>query len=205
MSILTTWGYEITDVDTLPDLITADEFDSFTAGKFTGDARIASEISAVSQAVRNYCGWHLSGSYACRFSCRMSNKAVTVSGADLLIQLPARYVSSVEHVYVDEDEPEFDLSTNGIIRVYDAGYTTRKSAIVVEYMAGIPDSMAGSIRELIAHKITHALSSSYGVQSEAAGGVSVTYSASWAGSGAASAITDDAKDILVPYRLQGVF
>lgn len=214
MSVLTPWGYEITDTDTLPNLLTVEEFGSFTAGKFAGDARIDSEIGAVSQAIRNYAGWHLAGPHACRFVCRANNKAITSVGSDLLIQLPARYVSAVSCVLVNATEsngvysgaePEYDVNTNGIIRIYDAECVSRKTLIVVEYTAGIPDTMAMSIRELVAHRITRALSSSYGVQSEAAGGVSVTYSASWSGSGATSSITDDAKDILSPYRLQGVF
>jgi hypothetical protein len=43
------------------------------------------------------------------------------------------------------------------------------------------------------------------VQSEAAGGVSVTYNATWTNSARATALPSDNKEVLAPYRLQGVF
>ena len=63
----------------------------------------------------------------------------------------------------------------------------------------------GAIKELIAHRVTHALAQSYGVQSEAAGGVSVTYNATWTNNARATALPSDNKEVLAPYRLQGVF
>ena len=62
-----------------------------------------------------------------------------------------------------------------------------------------------AIKELIAHRVTHALASSAGVQSETAGGVSVTYSANWINSSRATALADDNKEVLAPYRVRGVF
>jgi len=58
---------------------------------------------------------------------------------------------------------------------------------------------------LTAHRVTHAVTSSYGVTSEAAGGVSITYNASWAGNTRATALPDDNKEVLLPYRVGGVF
>jgi hypothetical protein len=61
------------------------------------------------------------------------------------------------------------------------------------------------VQELIAHRVTHALASSAGVQSETAGGVSITYNATWTNSARATALADDNKEVLAPYRLRGVF
>ena len=44
-----------------------------------------------------------------------------------------------------------------------------------------------------------------GVTSEASGGVSVTYNATWINNSRATALPDDNKEVLAPYRLQGVF
>ena len=44
-----------------------------------------------------------------------------------------------------------------------------------------------------------------GITSEAAGGVSITYNANWINSARATALPDDNKEVLAPYRLQGVF
>jgi hypothetical protein len=61
------------------------------------------------------------------------------------------------------------------------------------------------IKDIIAHRVTHALANSYGVSSEAAGGVSVTYNANWINSSRATALPTDNKEVLEPYKLTGVF
>ena len=100
MSLVTNWGYTLTEADALTDFLTDEEFDAFTAGKYDGDARIAPNISSVSQAVRNYCGWHLYPSLACEMRAALIDKRVTVVGPDLLIQLPAKFVTAVESVKI---------------------------------------------------------------------------------------------------------
>jgi hypothetical protein len=211
MSLLTTWGYTLTgDSAALADIITEQEFNAFTAGKYSGDGRISSAIKAASMSVREYCGWHVCGSMDCSFSDHIlhQNGRIKNNGADLVIQLPAKYVSAVASVVIGDNTlsaSDYVVDASGILHVFDVYYVDRKTNITVNYTAGLTDAMSGSVKEIVANMVSHALSSSYGVQSEAAGGVSVTYSASWSRSGAASAITDDAKDILVPYRLQGVF
>lgn len=42
-SNLTPWGYMI-DAQTLPDFLTAQEYNNFTGNKFTGDVRITANI-----------------------------------------------------------------------------------------------------------------------------------------------------------------
>ena len=207
MSLVTNWGYTLTGADALTDFLTDAEFDAFTAGKYDGDARIAPNINSVSQAVRNYCGWHLYPSLACEMRAALIDKRVTVVGPDLLIQLPARYVSGITSVTIGGEEySTFTFETNGTLRVYDVHTRLeRYSEIVVVYTAGLPDGLMGAIKELAANRVTHALASSYGVTSEAAGGVSITYNASWAGNTRATALTDDSKEVLTPYRLEGVF
>lgn len=204
--MLLNWGYSIESA-TLTDFITDDEFDAFTADKYDGDARIAPNIKAASMAARNYCGWHLYPSLTCQMKATLLDKRVAWAGRDLLVQLPARYVSSVTSVTIAGTEyQEFTFETNGTLRIYNVrSVPHRYSEIVVDYVAGLPDSLMDVIKELTAHRVTHALASSYGVTSEAAGGVSITYNASWAGNTRATALTDDAKEALVPYRLEGVF
>ena len=75
----------------------------------------------------------------------------------------------------------------------------------MEYTAGLPDQLMGAVMELTAHRLTHALASSNGVTSETAGGVSITYNANWINSARATALPDDNKEVLAPYKLQGVF
>lgn len=208
MSLLTNWGYSISDADALPDMLTAEEFNELTAGKYAGDARIAPNISAACSAVRNYCGWHVYPAQACELAEYMlyGNGRVKTVGRDLLVQLPATYVSAVSSVRIGDNVlTDYALETNGILHIFDVPMLSRKSKLTVEYTAGISDGMMAGIKELISNRVTHALASSAGIQSETAGGVSITYSASWINSARATALASDNKEVIDPYRLEGVF
>lgn len=203
--ILTSWGYTLTALDNLPDMLTVEEFNTFTANKYASDSRVSGNIKAADAAIRNYCGWHIYPGAACKLLSTVQNARVSRVGGDVLIQLPARFVSEVESVKIGGDTCEFTFETNGLLRVYDVSICDRKTAVEVEYTAGVPANMMDAIKELIAHRVTHALASSSGVQSETAGGVSITYSANWINSARATALADDNKEVLQPYRLEGVF
>ena len=180
MSILTTWGYSMTDVDEVPGMMTLSEFNSVTAEKYLADSRVEPDIKAATAAIRNYCGWHVYPSQACELNTTLYDKAVTISDRVLMIQLPATFVPSWSRLKL-------------------------WTPVVVRYTAGIPEGAADGLKELIAHRVTHALASSEGVQSETAGGVSVTYNANWINNSRATALADDNKEVLSPYRLRGVF
>lgn len=207
MSLLTNWGYKLNDADELTAILTEEEFRTFTAGKFDGDERIASNIKAAGTAIRNYCGWHLYPAQSCEMRATFYDKRVAFVEGGILIQLPARYVSEVSQVTIDgQGYPDFALETNGTLRVFGIRSGLRKHAVIeIAYTAGLPEGLMDPIKELVAYRVIHALSSSYGVTSEAAGGVSITYNAAWAGNTQASALTDDSKAVLTPYRLEGVF
>ena len=206
MSLLTNWGYTIED-DAMPDMLTGEEFDEFTSGKYAGDGRIAPNIKAASNAIRNYCGWHVYPSLGCTLETTFLDGRITKVRNDILIQLPAKYVESVESVTVDGTEiTTTALDHNGILKVYGAaGFVKEYTPVVITYQAGLPDGLMDGIKELIAHRVTHALASSEGIQSETAGGVSITYSANWINSARSTALADDNKEVLAPFRVQGVF
>lgn len=208
MSLQTQWGYTITDADALTPFLTVTEFNAITANKFAGDVRIEPALAAAGMSARNYCGWHMYPVQACELSERLlhGNGRVKRSGADILIQLPATLVTGITEVTVDGEAcTDYDLAPNGILRLFDVWHTDRRSQIVVRYTAGVSDGMMDGVKELIAGRVTHALAQPYGVQSETAGGVSITYSASWAASASATALPDDNRETLEPYRVKGVF
>ena len=208
MSIRTPWGYTITDADSLAEMLTVEQFNTFTANKYAGDARIESNIDATCAAIRNWCGWHVYPVQACSITERIlaGNGRVKRAGDDILIQLPATFVSAVTSVTIDGVPfDDFDLAPNGILRLFDVGWMTRRTQVAVTYAAGLSDGMMDGVKELIAHRVTHALASSAGIQSESAGGVSVTYSANWINSARSTALPDDNKEVLSPYRVRGVF
>lgn len=204
MMRLTNWGYSV-DGD-LADFITAAEFDAFTAGKFAGDARIESDIKAASAAMRNYLGWHLYPELPCELSTTFFDRRVSEGRGGILIQLPAKFVTGITEILIDEVQyNDFVLESNGLLKVYRVQYHQEYTPIIVRYSAGLSDELMDAIKELTAHRVTHALSSSYGVTSEAAGGVSITYNASWAGNTMSTSLPDDNKEVLAPYRVGGVF
>ena len=210
MNLTTPWGYTVDDDDAFKALLSMNDFAELTAGKYSGDVRAAETINAASTAIRNYCGWHIFPISDCSFSERLlsGNGRVKRAGTDILIQLPATFVSAVSEVKIDDEEShDFDFETNGLLRIFDVycHQVTRKTKITVKYTAGIPENLMSGVKELTAGRVIHSLASPNGVSSESAGGVSVTYNASWINSAAAGAMSEADKEILEPYRLKGVF
>lgn len=203
MSLLTSWGYTLVDAEALPVLITTDDFNTMTSGKFTGDTRISSTISAASLAVQNYCGWHLSGLLKCKIQWNIKNRGIIINGSDLIVQLPARLISSIESVKIDDKETtDYMLNPSGHLTIYDAAINGRRTIVEVVYNAGVVSS--AGIGELVAQMVSLELSKSYGITSEAAGGVSITYNSSWT-NGSFDRVIENNAGMLAGYRLEGVF
>lgn len=209
MSVLTQWGYTITDRDSLPVMMSVDDFNVYTGDKYAQEStdRIEAEIGAACGAIRNFVGWHLYPSASCEAQMTMQDRRVTRVGCDMLIQLPAKFVTAVESVTVNGVSHEFTFETNGLLRVYDVSYdgVQRYSRVIVTYTAGLTDELMAPIQELIAHRVTHSVAVPSGITSEASGGVSVTYNAAWINNARATALPGDNKEMLTPYRVQGVF
>ncbi len=201
---LTNWGYSVDG--TLSDFITTEEFNSYTASKFAGDTRIAPNIKAATAAIRNYCGWHLYPELPCELSTTFFDRRVSEGRGGILIQLPAKFVAEITGITIDGETCEhFTLEPNGLLKVYGVPCHMEYTPIVVNYTAGIPSDLMDVIKELTAQRVTHALASSYGVTSEAAGGVSITYNAAWTRDTGSTGLTEVDKEVLGPYRLGGVF
>ena len=206
---ITNWGYTV-KADRIPELLCPIEFDTITAGKFMGDGRIIPNIAAAGSAIRNFCGWHIAPNLECIFSERIlyGNGRIKPVGPDLLIQLPATFVTDVSSVTIGaETFTDYTIDRNGLLHVFDipGRYWNRKTQITVIYNAGFDDDQIPGIKELMSHRVTHALASSNGVQTESAGGVSITYSANWINSARSTALANDNKEVLEPYRVQGVY
>lgn len=208
MSLLTNWGYTLTAADELPDVITLDEFNTYTGGRYAAESdRITAEISAASAGIRAFCGWHLYPSMACELKTILSKLRISHVGNDLVIQLPARYVTAVESVTIGGQEyTDFYADPNGDLTVFHAYCGLSQNAVVdIVYTAGLPDALMAPIKELAAYRVTHAVAVPAGITSEASGGVSVTYNANWINNARATGLASDNKELLAPYRLQGVF
>lgn len=205
--MITNWGYTLTGVESLADMLEYLDFDTFTGGKYAGEQeRAQKEISAASAAIRNFVGWHLYPALDCELSTFMLDRRVTPVGSDLLIQLPARAVNSIASVTIGGIErTDFFCDQNGLLRVFDVGPLDRRALVMVDYNAGLPAEMMAPVQELIADRVKHALAVPEGITSEASGGVSVTYNAAWINNTKATSLMGDNKELLIPYKVQGVF
>ena len=217
-AFLSPWGY-IIDSENFPDLINTTDFASYTGGKYGTDSRISPNISSASSAIRNFCGWHISPSLDCGMLYNVHDLRDAFVGPDLLIQLPATFVTNVSKVVlgavwdsveddwrgelVDDDRIDFGMG-GGLVRIYDVGHLDRKSKIFVRYTAGYDDDFIASVQEIACASVVRALTNTNGVVSEAAGGVSVSYSAAWSGKGS-TALTNDVRDVLDSYKVRRVF
>lgn len=213
------WGY-IYDSETLPDLINTTEFAQFTNGKYgTTDARILPNIASASAAIRNFCGWHIAPSLDCGMLYNVHDLRDAFVGPDLLIQLPATFVTKVIKVVIgavwDEDAGDWKGEIidaeridagmgDGLVRIYDVGHLDRKAKIFIKYTAGFTNDAIAAVKELASASVVRALTNTHGVVSEAAGGVSVSYNATWSGKGS-TALVNDARDVLDVYKVRRVF
>lgn len=196
--LLTSWGYSIKNTEALPNMMTVEEFNALTGGKFAGDQRVASLLASAQLTVRNFCGWHLYPSLPCKFEA----DSINVSRC---IQLPSRFVSGVESLTLNgETILDYHVKTNGLVFLDGSVLGRSWNDVVVEFNSGLGDSQMGALKEILAGRIANALTNSYGVQSESAGGVSITYSLNWASNASASSITDPLIAALAPYKVQEV-
>ena len=205
--MITNWGYTITDLETLADMLTVEEYNAFTGGKYAGSCeQVVKEIGAASAAIRNFVGWHLYPETACRMRTHARDRRITQVGNDILIQLPARVVTEIIKVTVGDTECEnYFCEQNGLLRLYNVRLVSRAEIITVDYIAGLSEGMMAPVQELIAHRVTHAVAVPAGITSEASGGVSVTYNANCINNSRATALVADNREVLIPYKVQGVF
>ena len=104
-----------------------------------------------------------------------------------------------------EDSDRFDFGMgDGLLKVYDVGPMDRRAKIFVKYTAGYDSTAIPLVKEIACNSVVRALTSSYGVTSETAGGVSISYSSTWSGRGS-GALTDDTRETLGAYKVKGVY
>ena len=213
--IITTWGYKLTTATSLTEFLTIAEFNSFTASKFVGDVRIEPNIKSATRSIQNYCGWHIYPNLECEMVYNVFDLRDCFIGSDLLIQLPSTFVTEItsvlinakleNNVWTGDNITDFDFSESGLLRLFSINGIDRRSRIRIVFKSGLDSSQMDVLKELTANRVIHAVTSSFGVTSESAGGVSVTYNSSWEGNTISTALPDDNKEILNVYRVKGVF
>ena len=200
--MFTAWGYEI-DGTQLPPLLTVEAFNEMTGGKYAGDLRAASALSAASQAVRNACGWHVAPSLQCTYTAQRIGDAEGRPAR--LFALPALLVTAVDSLTesgVELSAGEYEWARDGLVRrCCWKCWPTAWNAVEVSYTAGfdagaVPD-LAEAVRAIAEGVI--AIGGTAGVRSESADGVTIAYNVD--ASSIAAALTEQQRAALSPYRL----
>ena len=192
--MFTAWGYEIGGSG-IPPLLTSEAFDRMTGGKYAGDLRAASALSAASQAVRNACGWHVSPSIEC-------TARLTADGK--VVKLPANHVCGISSLREDgrelADGSDFEWRHDGLVRrACFREFSRGWDAIEVVYTAGYDVGAVDDLAQAVAGIAEAVLLVPVGVNSESADGVTISYSAQ--AQGIANAMTEQFLAQLAPYRL----
>lgn len=207
--MMTNFGYSILDVATMPEILSVEDFNSMTANKYALDARVADTIKSVTAAIRTYCGWHIAPSLKSELVLNVEDLTIYRKYNDVSVSLPYTFISSIDKVYInaykedDEwtgDECEFSYKHNGQITLYDAFIESRKSNIVIIANVGLVDDDA--LKSVIANKVSQVLNGTFGVQSESAGSVSITYSSSYINGAKSTSFMTDDRELLNNYKIR---
>ena len=189
----TVWGYDVSN-ESLPPIITVEQFHTMTGNAFAGNPRAETAVKAASQAIRNFCGWHISPSLSCT--------ANPVGGA-VVIKLPAAYVSAISGITENGEtltSDAYEWRKDGLIkRKYPDRWSDTWDGIVVSYTAGHTADAVPDLAEAVCSIAAGVLSVSPGIVSESADGVAISYSANAAS--IAAALTSQQKSALEPYRM----
>jgi len=191
----TAWGYEVSEG--LGPIISVETFNARTNNAFAGNQRVGAALKAASQAVRNYCGWHICPSLECM---------ARPEGGGILTRLPAAYVSDIKSVKENGEELEVDTEyewrEDGLLKRSKPGKWAEKwRSIEVSYMAGFDSEAVPDLEETICAIAAGVLSVASGVTSESSDGVSISYSSS--ASSIAASLTSQQRSALEPYKVVG--
>lgn len=197
--IETPWGYDI-DAESMPTILTVEEFNTLTANKYASDQRVASTLASATSAMRNWCGWHLSGNVSCQITYAFYDLHITHTHHGMSIILPTRCLTEVTHIDMDGEDATgsvFHVKRRGQVDLYGCRKYFKK--ITITFKSGLSDD---GIKAVLASRVSNTLSGPVGVNSESAGGVSISYAASYvAGASSTTLLTAD-KEFLEAYKIE---
>lgn len=185
----TPWGY---DVENLEPIISEVDFHERTSNAYITNPRAYAAVLAASQAVRNYCGWHVAPSEDC---------TAHPEGGNYLLRLPAGYVSEITSVTENGtalSADAFEWRKDGLLR-RPCRWSKKWDGIEVVYKAGYDIEAVPDIAEAVCAIAAGVLSVSAGVTSESADGVSISYLQS--ASSIAAGLTGQQKSALEAYKV----
>lgn len=168
----TAWGYSVASDDgKLPPLITPEQLQEATGGRFGPKTPgVSTVLDGVSAVIRDACGWHVSP---------VLDVEERTGGPGKVIALRTLMMPDdpeVEELGVALGSGQFEWDCRGLIRrACFRSWPDAWGSVVVRYRSGIPSDMAPELVAVAAQVASNALAAPAGVQSEQAGGVSISY------------------------------
>lgn len=197
MDYMTRWGYsvELEDgADTLPPIITAAQFNAITGGVMSSTTeRIEAVLDGVSQAIRDYCGWHVAPILSCNY---------IGNGTGRTMVLPATDVRSVEAVALegeDLDATAYEWIQTGLLWLKFRRFPDAWRSVDVTFTAG--NDSVGALAMAAAQIAANALAGTAGVREEHAGAVGITYNQTASGVSGGVRLLESDLALLTPYRI----
>ena len=189
--IVTPWGYELADVDSLPPILTVSEFEDMVPGLSSTPEQMEAVLASASAAVRDWCGWHVAPSLACTW---------IGDGDGACAFLPCMGVTDVASVFDNGHAvSSFEWRSSGIVRRTDGHvFSDGWRSLVIGYTAGYGSAAIGQV---VAQLAANALVASPGVAEEHAGNVGITYNRTGNGVTGGVRLLDSDKETLSPYRI----
>lgn len=171
-AVPTPWGYSIElDGGAMPPIMTPAQLGELTGGRFDAFTEGAeAALEAVSAAVRDACGWHVSPVLTCVERTQGPGRVIA------LRTLALHKVLSVEECGQVLAEGDCEWNGRGLLRrACWKQWPRRWGSVSVRYESGIPAEMAPALRAVVAQVAANCLAAPAGVSSEQAGSVAISY------------------------------
>lgn len=141
---------------------TAGDLEQFTGGEFDkADPAVTAALEAATQAIRNYCGWHIAPLQEVHW--------VRLFRARELLWLPAMEIKSIVEATIDGEDVAVAFDP------YTGETNARGKHVDIKFMAGF-NPVPADLKQLTLELAVGSLVSPMGVAREQAGAVSVSYS-----------------------------
>lgn len=197
MGYMTRWGYEVAldeGAEKLPPIIDADQFGILTGGVMSSTPdQIAAVLDAASQAVRDWCGWHVAPVLQCSW---------TGQGEGRQMLLPCLAVRSIASIAVGGAalaEDAYEWLPSGVVRLPRGCFPRAWRSVEADFYAGV--DATGALGAAVAQIAANALAASPGVRAERIGTASIDYNQTASGVSGGIRLLPSDLDLLAPYRL----
>lgn len=187
----TPWGYE---VDSLPSIVTAAQFEAYTGGIFSStEERIEQALKSASDTVRAHCGWHVAPVLRCRYKGSADGR---------LVCLPCMGVHDVESVEVNGKSVAYQTERRGGMLRLASCAPDDWECVEAVYSAGVEtDDVAAIVCDIASNMLVAAP----GVAREQAGQVSISYNTTDSGVSGGTRLLGSDVAKLAKYRLAGAW